>query len=271
MISALPSALPERQLSELQHFAETLAAEAGELAANGYGSANARRKFDGSLVTELDEASDRLLSKRIAAAFPNHAVLSEEQITRYDPANEFTWVLDPIDGTTNFARGLPLWGVSVGLLRYGLPIVSSVVFPLLHEFFAASAGQGATRNGVAIHASTRQSPQSEYLLGTCTRTEQSYDIKTSLKVRNLGSAAYHIVKVADGSLLGDIEATPKIWDLAGAGLILQEAGGMLRQIDGHLVFPIEAVPQDYKSVSFPVIAASNELLWTHIHESLTER
>lgn len=271
MITGFPTALSKQHLLDIQQFAEKIANEAGSLAIDGYGSASAEHKFDGSLVTEIDEASDRLLSRRIAEVYPDHAVLSEEQNTTYNPNNEFTWVIDPIDGTTNFARGLPLWGISLGLLVAGFPVVGVVVFPLLHESYVASWGQGATRNRQPIRASSLQTAESEFLLGTCTRTAREYHLDTPLKVRNLGSAAYHIVKVADGSLLGGIEATPKVWDLAGAGLILQEAGGTLRQLNGQPIFPIEPVTRDYKTISFPMIAAGNDALWKYLCESITDR
>ncbi|MEZ4558842.1 MAG: inositol monophosphatase family protein [Caldilineaceae bacterium] len=93
--------LPD-ELNAYREFALATAREAGDLAVASFGHATAERKADGSLVTQVDKACDRLIARRIHAAYPSHAVLSEEQDTSYDPANTFTWVVDPIDGTTNY-------------------------------------------------------------------------------------------------------------------------------------------------------------------------
>lgn len=267
----MATSLPPERLHEYQDFARSIANEAAEMAAGNYGQANAQRKFDGSLVTETDEASDRLLTERIASAYPDHAVLSEEQSTLYDPAFDMTWVLDPIDGTTNFARGLPIWGVSVGLLYQGYPVVGVLAFPLLHEVFSGSIGFGATRNSSPIQSTTIQAPESEYLISTCTRTSQHYRLDTPLKVRNLGSAAYHLAKVADGSVLAGVESTPKIWDLAGAAVIVAEAGGVLTKIDGSPLFPVAEERLDYKTRSMPVMAAGNDVLLDHLTTAIVNQ
>ena len=261
--------LTERELQEFQSFALDAANEAAAMVVENYGSVSARQKFDGSLVTEIDERSDRLINARIAATYPEHNILSEEQSTLFDPGYDFTWVVDPIDGTTNFARGLPIWGVSIGLFYRRFPVVGVLVFPLLHEIYSAAKDQGATRNGSTIHSTGISAPESEHLIATCTRTSNRYRLNSPLKARILGSAAYHLAKVADGSALASIEASPKIWDLAGAAVILQEAGAILRTDDGSPVFPIEDALLDYKSLSMPIVAAGNEALMAHVLDALS--
>ena len=90
-------------------------------------------------------------------------------------------------------------------------------------------------------------------------------------MRNLGSAAYHLAKVADGSVLASVEATPKLWDLAGAAVIVQEAGGLLVGMDGEPLFPIAAETRDYKTVSMPVMAAGNAPLLEHLKTAIVKR
>ncbi len=131
--------------------AETLAKRSGDLAVSQFRQVEARRKRDGTLVTDTDEQLDRLITTQLFSAFPDHKVLSEEQTTVFDPNVEYTWVVDPIDGTTNFARGLPIWGVSIALLRHGDPVLGVVNFPLTGEIFSAVKGTGAWCSGRANH------------------------------------------------------------------------------------------------------------------------
>lgn len=238
--------------------AKRLTQEADDLIDQVVGARAAARKADGTLVTRTDRAIDVLLSRRISELHPGHAVLSEEQVTTYDPAVRYTWVVDPIDGTTNFARGLPVWGISVALLEQGEPVVGVVRFPLLHEEFVAVSGQGATLNGERVTTAPERTVDSQHFIMCCTRTERRYRVNTPLKTRILGSAAYHLLKVADGSALAAIEATPKIWDLAAALLILAESGGAVQPLGrGRLPFPVPPVASDFRNQSFPLIAAAN--------------
>jgi fructose-1,6-bisphosphatase/inositol monophosphatase family enzyme len=109
--------------------------DAQELLLQGYGKVTAARKLDGSLVTETDHSADQFITTQLAVAFPAHAILSEERNTEYDPFADFTWVIDPLDGTTNLARELPIWGVSVALLYRGLPLLGLLNSLLLHEIY----------------------------------------------------------------------------------------------------------------------------------------
>ncbi len=250
-------------------FATTLAAECSEFAVSQFRLHPARRKRDGTLVTETDVAIDRLTSQRIAAAFPSHRVLSEEQITAYDAGAEFTWVIDPIDGTTNFARGLPIWGVSIALLHDGLPVVGVVDFPLTQERFAATAGGGAWRSGERIHSYDGDFADDQQLLMKCTRTDRLMQMRTPLKSRVCGSAAYHLCKVADGTALIGVEATPKVWDLAAAWLVIVEAGGVIMTWQQAPVFPLAAISKEYVAASTPVIAAANPAILREFVEGIT--
>ena len=244
-------------MSDLLAFAEELAREAGAIAAAQFGSSVARRKSDGSLVTKTDEQLDRLLAQRIRAAFPDDAILSEEQVTIYDPRAARTWVVDPLDGTTNFARGLPTWGVSIALLQSGAPVLGVLYFPLLEELYSAAQGHGATRNGEPIHTDSATVMDDEHIFMECTRTRARYRLTIPLKSRMMGSAAFHMCKVADGSAMAGSEATPKVWDIAAAGLILTEAGGVMGLAHGEPVFPLPPRAMEYRSHSFPILYAGN--------------
>jgi myo-inositol-1(or 4)-monophosphatase len=261
-------------LSEYQlyiDFAAELAAECGMLAAETFGQHNARRKGDGTLVTATDEQIDRLISARIADAYPDHAILSEEQSTIYDPDVKFTWVVDPVDGTTNFAHGMPIWGVSIALLHCGQPVVGVLNFPLLHTQYRAMLGQGAWRSGERIAVSPLTEVDDQQLIMKCTRTDRLYRLHTPLKSRILGSAAYHLCMVADGTAVAGIETTPKVWDLAAAYLIVREAGGAVVAADGQAIFPLKNERCDYKERSITILCAANPAILQHLAAAMSVR
>jgi myo-inositol-1(or 4)-monophosphatase len=263
------SATPDHQL--YLAFAAQLAAECGQIAAESFGQHNATRKSDGTLVTKTDEQIDQLISSRISAIYPSHAILSEEQSTFYDPGDEYTWVVDPIDGTTNFTHGMPIWGVSIALLHRGQPIVGVLNFPLLREQYQAALGQGATRSGVTIGTSPIIEADDEQLIMKCTRTDKLFALRTPLKSRIMGSAAYHLCKVADGTAIAGIETTPKVWDLAAAYLIVSEAGGIVMAADETPIFPLAEARRDYKERSITTVSAANAAILQHLVGAMSGR
>jgi myo-inositol-1(or 4)-monophosphatase len=252
-------------------FAALLAAECGQLAVATFGLHKAQRKSDGTLVTKTDEQIDRLISTRIAATYPDHAILSEEQSTIYDPAYAYTWVVDPVDGTTNFTHGMPIWGVSIALLHCGRPIVGVLDFPSLHEQYQAVLGGGAWRSGERIATSSLTEIDDQQLIMKCTRTDRLFQMRTPLKSRIMGSAAYHLCKVADGTALAGVETTPKVWDLAAAYLIVHEAGGLLVAADGETIFPLAAERRDYKTRSVTTLCAANSAVLHHLKSAMVVR
>lgn len=257
--------------SSYLRFASELAAECGLAAAGQFGESISRRKGDGTLVTKTDEMVDVLITQRINAAYPSHAILSEEQSTIYDGADEYTWVVDPLDGTTNFARGLPIWGVSIALLHCGAPVVGVVDFPLLREQYTTCTGGGAQRNGQAIATAAGVPVDDQQFIMKCTRTDRQYELRSPLKIRVMGSAAYHICKIADGSALAGVEATPKIWDVAAAYLILVEAGGLMTAANGDPIFPLAAQRADYAKRPVMTFSAASPAAMQHLAASLHRR
>jgi myo-inositol-1(or 4)-monophosphatase len=241
-----------------QTHAIAVAEAAGQILTDHFGRVTAHRKDDGTLVTAADHAADQYITAAITATYPNHAILSEERDTHYSPAARYTWVIDPLDGTTNFAHGLPLFGVSIALLQDGLPIVGVLCFPLIHETYHARAGGGAFCNGARLTTDPTALPDSQNFLMQCTRTPRRYTIQSPLKPRILGSAAYHLAAVATGTALAAVEATPKVWDLAAACLIVQEAGGVIRGLSQPRLFPLAPIARDYQIIPMPLVAAANE-------------
>ncbi len=256
------------ELADYLDTARAIAEQAGHIIASNRRSM-AERKFDGTLVTEIDKQVDALISAQLRQCYPQHAVLSEEADTVYNPNVEYTWVVDPLDGTTNFVRGLPICGVSIGLLRRGQPVLGALHFPVLQETYTALAGAGAHCNDKPIRVAENEVADDQHLLLSCTRTARYFRIQSPLKRRVLGSAAYDLCKLADGTALAVIQATPKIWNLAAAHLLVLEAGGHLKPIGNGTLFPLPSKQLDYRSRSIPVVAAASEGLLVDLLSHVT--
>ena len=131
-------------------FATELARKTGELLLEYFHPAGSetRLKFDHSVVTEADLAADRLVEQAVRETYPQDLLLSEELHPSLSPGQQrAVWVVDPLDGTTNFSLGLPIWGVSIARVVNGMPETSAIYFPLLDELYSAQAGMGAFWNG----------------------------------------------------------------------------------------------------------------------------
>lgn len=223
----------------------------------------ATRKADGTLVTEADRWSDEQLRQRIAEKFPHHGLLTEETEHIF-PDNEWCWVIDPIDGTTNFTRGLPIWGLSLGLLYRGTPVFGFVHFPLLAQSYwgywlhqtGLTGPQGAYCNGEPLHTSS-DSPSLNHLFNLCARSTELMAQPFPCKFRLLGVASYNILLVAAGAALGGVEKTPKIWDIAGAWPILLAAGGVMFFPGSQPLFPLQ-VGENYGDRPVPCLSASSQ-------------
>ncbi len=249
-----------------------------------FGRVSSDQKADGSLVTQADRQADQALSAAFRARFPHHGLLTEEGQQRFD-GDEWCWVIDPLDGTTNFARGVPVWGISVALLHRGQPVLGLGHFPPIGQTFWAVTGAGAWFNGERLCLGSRldsgpdspDSPDSldpkidpNDFLNLCSRSLGHYHIDLPCKPRILGSAAHNLMAVANGSVRGGLEVTPKVWDLAAAWVIVPEAGGVVRPLGAAAPFPL--VPgQDYTQQSFAVLAAASESLWDKLRACLTPR
>jgi myo-inositol-1(or 4)-monophosphatase len=222
-------------------------------------------KTDGSLVTAADQWSDQRIREAIAARFPKHGILSEETLHTF-PATDWCWIIDPIDGTTNFTRGIPLWGISIGLLYRGWPVFGFVHFPpvaqTFHGYWCGDTGlsgpTGAYLNGTPIHTSPAD-PNPNQLFNLCARSTAVMTQPFPCKIRMMGVASYNHVLVAAGVALGGMEATPKIWDIAAVWVLVQAAGGAFVSLEPEPVFPLQ-VGQDYGSRPLPSLAVSRAAL-----------
>ena len=193
------------------------------------------------LVTEMDQRSEAFIMERLRGAFPDHAVLAEESGAT-DGRSDYRWVIDPLDGTTNYAHGVPIFAVSVALERAGVVELGVGYDPSRDECFVAERGRGATMNGEPIRVSRADTLDQALLV-----TGFPYDIRTTATtnlpeyaelsiraqaVRRLGSAVLDLCWVACGRLEGYWEFSLGPWDMAAGGLIVSEAGGRVTNVHG---------------------------------------
>ncbi|MEN9381598.1 MAG: hypothetical protein RI940_479 [Bacteroidota bacterium] len=214
------------------------------------------------LVTEADHASEKAIFKVIQKNHPDHFILSEETGSMPTQSN-IKWIIDPIDGTINFANGIPICCVSIGVEENGEMIMGAVYNPFMNELFFAEKGKGAFLNDQPIKVSNKDN-----LLTSCLVTGFPYQyldtengplqifeklIRKSIPVRRLGSAALDLCWTAAGRFDGFYEHKLQAWDSAAGYLIVQEAGGIVTDLKGEKYNPYQ-----------PGIIASNGL----IHDQL---
>ena len=247
--------------SQALSFAVRLAQDAGRLLLDYFEKAGLASSYkpDRTLVTEADFAVDRFISKAIAEDFPQDVNLSEElypQISQAASSAKAVWVIDPLDGTTNFQLHLHIWGVLITRLIGGFPELSVQYFPKVNELYTAQHGRGAYLNGELLQIPSSSNQEKISFFSCCSRTFRNYKVNIPYKARILGSAAYSLCCVARGVAKLAFEATPKIWDLAAGWLLVEEAGGVLTTLDGSEPFPLDD-QVDFGNQTFPLLAAAS--------------
>ena len=222
--------------SDLLTAAITFAREAGDIVRQGFGSVQ-RLDFKGAVnpVTETDTAAETLILSRLRTAFPDHAILGEETGGSPWDVPGPIWLVDPLDGTNNFAHGFPHFCVSIGMMIDGKLHVGEVYDPLRDELFAAERGHGATLNDRPIHVTSVERLAEAFLatgfgynrrVAADNNTRRLDDfLRRSQGVRRAGSAALDMAYVACGRFDGYWESYLSPWDLAAGVLLVQEAGG----------------------------------------------
>jgi myo-inositol-1(or 4)-monophosphatase len=227
--------------------------ECGAIALRSFRNVVGHRKADQSWVTEADVEIEYVLVERIAARYPDHGILGEEQ-TRQGIDREFLWALDPIDGTALFVAGLPGWGISAGLLRHGEPYFGMIYFPLLDDCYWAGPTGSTMFNDQPIHVLPSRPPDSQDWIATPSNAHRRFTIDFAGKTRGLGSTVGPFCYVARGSALGALISRAAIWDIAAGLAILQAAGGVAVGLSGA---PIDTRAMlDGRSLDEPAILAA---------------
>ena len=201
---------------------------------------NVTEKSENDFVTEIDRQAEQTIIHTIHKAYPDHAILAEETGTQ--SGNEYEWVIDPLDGTTNFVHGFPQFAVSVAVRKQGRLEQAVVYDPLRQELFTASRGNGAALNDRRIRV-TQRADLNGALIGTGFPFKQQQHLDTYLAtfkalfpmtagLRRAGSAALDLAYVAAGRLDGFWEIGLSEWDMAAGVLLIQEAGGLVSDFAG---------------------------------------
>lgn len=231
------------------NIARLAAEEAGKCLIRRFGKTNQiSKKGEIDLVTEADLQSEKRILDIIGGSFPDDSILAEET-GKQENIKEHTWIIDPLDGTTNFAHGFPFFAVSIALQVKGEIVLGIVYNPCLKEHFEAVKGQGSSLNGKAIKVSENRELDSS-LLATgfpYSIREDSEQVIGLLKkilvkaqgVRRAGAAAIDMCYVAAGRLDGFWEQGLKPWDTAAGSLIVQEAGGKISDYSGEPYNPFQ--------------------------------
>lgn len=237
--------MKEMNTEEFLKVAESLARKAGNLCLdlqNNLG--DVRYKTVKDVVTIADVSSEKLIVDGLRKAFPTHSIRTEEAgvIEGSDP--RYRWIIDPVDGTVNFSRGIPLWGISIALFFEGKPLVAVVNLPKLGELYSAAKGQGAFMNGRPIHVSRETNAMhaivsnGDFNVGDVAKINAqnlhnfACEAETFERVKCLGSAVIEGCFTACGRIDCFVMTMSYPWDIAAIALLVEEAGGKSTHIDG---------------------------------------
>ncbi len=234
------------------------ALEAGDILRRNFGKSHKiGHKGEIDLVTEIDIRSEQRIIKILKKEFPDHDILTEEE-KGWDSGSEYKWIIDPLDGTTNYAHGFPCFSVSIALEKMGKVILGVIYDPLKEELFIAEKGRGAYLNRKRISVS-----KTKRLSDALLATGFAYDVRVSPEnnldhfsnftlsaqgVRRAGSAALDLCYVASGRFDGFWEMKLKPWDVAAGSLIVKEAGGKVTDFKGGVfnIFSMEILASNGK-------------------------
>ncbi|TSA28174.1 MAG: inositol monophosphatase [Ignavibacteriales bacterium] len=220
--------------------------EAGEIVREGFGKnfSTEYKTNTSDLVTEIDKKSEALIIDFIKKEFPGHSVLAEES-GEHGTSSEYLWVIDPLDGTTNFAHGFPMFAVSIGVQKNGETICGAVYDIMRDEIYTSEKGSGSFRNGQKLNVSTNDDLQKSVLVtgfpyNIAENPDHAFErfiasLKAARAVRRLGSAAIDFCYVASGVFDGFWEVHLHPWDICAGKLIVEEAGGVVTNFAGEKI------------------------------------
>ncbi len=261
-------------LQKMLILAKTAAIEAGDHARRQICNAKAKLKtYDKSIVTQFDFECQNLIIDKIKRQYPQHGIIGEESESSSDqdskplihPAGDpekTYWVIDPIDGTRNYAHGLPIYTVSIAAIRKGRPVLGVIYEPSAQMLFAAVKDQPSFCNEEIIQCKNEtlnlnsQIAISGNLINNLPR--QAPAIMKNIVYMNLGSAALHFAYVASGVFTASIALGVKLWDIAAGAVIAGEAGAVMKNIDGSDLFPFDC--DNYRAGNLQVVIGHESVL-----------
>src|SRR5207249_2659472 len=243
--SASGRTLREESMQDFKTVAVAAAQQAGKIIADACGADYRVDYKEGvitNMVTDVDRRAEQAIVGILAAAFPDHRILAEEGGKGRGEDSPYRWIVDPLDGTTNFTHGFPAYCVSIGLEVKGRIVLGVVYDPLRRELFEAEVGQGAYLNGQRIHVSSVPTLNKALLVTGFAYDRESRErnlvhferfVLASQGLRRTGSAALDLSYVAAGRVDGFWELRLSPWDVAAGSLIVTEAGGRMTDFAGN--------------------------------------
>lgn len=221
-------------LKEIHIFARTMVRSGGEIAMSHFGHANPDVKYDESLVTEADLEVQEYMRRETSKKFPDHRFLGEENPGGGEAKDSsFIWVVDPVDGTSAFSRGYPVWGISAALLHKGRVVAGAFYMPITGELFSSTYKGPPVCNDTPIEVRYDETIDNESLMLTYSRFHRDFTTTFPGKVRSMGSTVAHICYVAKGAAWGAVLNRVHIWDIVAGQVILEAAGGEITDFDGN--------------------------------------
>jgi myo-inositol-1(or 4)-monophosphatase len=227
-------------MSDIINLAQAAAKEAGDFLLGNFGKiSKIESKGDRNLATNLDKEAEKIIVDKIIAKFPSHGILAEEGgSTGLD--KDYIWIIDPLDGTHNFIRGINIFGVSIGVIHKGLFIAGVIYMPVEKELYLGEKGSGAYKNSKRIYVSkTKNLKECSISFDSSIRYSPEIMLKTLgdlarevFNIRMLGSSARVLAYIAEGKLDFAVEFYDRPWDFAGGVCIIEEAGGKLTALKG---------------------------------------
>jgi len=265
--------LEQQALSQILETAIVAARLAGQRAMEEMNYVKATLKNPTELVTDADRHCQQLIVDRIKESFPDHGFIAEEgepgRIFKRAPRGEpaIWWVIDPIDGTNNFAHAIPIFTVSIGVLYEGRPIAGVVFDPATESMYTAVKGGEAQLNGRRIETgqddiAAVNSIGLDSHFGDPLPSWVARIIRQS-RFRNFGTTALQLAYVAAGGLIGTVVCTPKLWDIAAGVMIAEAAGAIATDWRGRPLFPVDL--DNYEGHAFDVLVANRK-----VHPRLVE-
>ena len=226
-----------------------------------------QKESQSSIVTEADIESEAIIIGLIQKRFPEHNIISEER-GFINNRSEYTWIIDPLDGTSNFASGIPWFGILISVFKDNTPVMGGAYLPVQDILYFAESGKGAFRNGKPLPKLENKDLKDSLIAFCVDYTEDiaflnrgieifKYIVKGSRNIRSTNSLI-DFIYVAEGKFGGVLNLYTKVWDISGLGLIISEAGGLMKNIDGNdIQF---SIGEELVEENFPVITGSRQIV-----------
>lgn len=226
-----------------------------------------QKESQSSIVTEADLESEKVIIGLIKNGFPEHNIISEEA-GFINNNSDYTWIIDPLDGTSNFASGIPWFGVLISLFKLNIPIMAGAYLPVQDILYFAESGKGANKNGEPLSMPENKELKDSLFAFCVDYTEDAaflnkgieilkYIVKTSRNIRST-NCLIDFIYVAEGKFGGVLNLYTKVWDISGLGLIISEAGGVMINIYGNEIQ--YTIGEEIIKENYPVIAGSEGIV-----------